>query len=79
LTEGHISGAGLDVYEKEPPALDNPLLSLDNVVLAPHAGAFTWEGKSRSNPGAAEQALQVLSGERPPFLANPEVWSKRRV
>ncbi len=79
LAEGQISGAGLDVYEKEPPASDNPLLSLDNVVLAPHAGAFTWEGKSRSNPGAAEQALKVLSGERPPFLANPEVWSKRRV
>ena len=79
LAEGKISGAGLDVYEKEPPDTDNPLFRLDNVVLAPHAGAFTWEGKSRSNPGAAQQALQVLRGERPPFLANPEVWSRRRV
>ncbi|MDA1068628.1 MAG: hydroxyacid dehydrogenase [Verrucomicrobia bacterium] len=78
LAAGRIAGAGLDVFEKEPPAPDNPLLAMDNVVLAPHAGAFTWEGKSRSNPGAAAQALQVLMGERPPFLANPEVWTKRR-
>lgn len=78
LQDGKIAGAGLDVFEKEPTSEDNPLFSLENVMLAPHAGGFTWEAKGRSNPGAAEQALQVINGNRPPFLANPEVWENRR-
>jgi D-3-phosphoglycerate dehydrogenase len=78
LDQGEIAGAGIDVWHQEPTSKENPLFTLDNVVATPHAGAMTWEGKGRSNPGAAEQALQVLRGERPPFLANPEVWEKRR-
>lgn len=78
LLEGEIAGAGIDVWENEPTTKNNPLFTLDNLIATPHAAALTWEGKGRSNPSAAEQALQVLRGERPPFLANPDVWDKRR-
>lgn len=78
LAGGHIAGAGIDVWSEEPPDPDNPLLALDNIVAAPHAAGMTIEGRGRSNPAAARQALQVLDGERPKDLVNPEVWEKRR-
>ena len=43
LQSGRIAGAGIDVFEQEPPSLNNPLLSMDNVILAPHAVAWTDE------------------------------------
>jgi len=46
LKEGKIAGAGLDVFEVEPPA-SNPFAGMENVVLAPHQGAQTAEGQSR--------------------------------
>ena len=78
LASGHLGGAGIDVWATEPPDADNPLLSLDNIVAAPHAAGMTVEGRGRSNPAAARQALQILDGERPKDLVNPEVWEMRR-
>lgn len=78
LRSGHLSGAGLDVWDPEPPHPDNPLLQLDNVVVAPHIAGFTEEGRLRSNPEAVKQALLALRGERPTSLVNPEVWERRR-
>jgi len=78
LQEGRIAGAGLDVFDPEPPEPDNPLLSMDNVVATPHLSSFTDEGRARMGIGVAQQVLQVLRGERPRFLADPAVWERRR-
>jgi len=67
------------VFASEPPALDNPLLNLPGVpiVVTPHMGSRTECGVRAMHEGAADQVLQVLRGERPDFLVNPEVWPGR--
>ena len=74
LDRGHLFGAGLDVTDPEPPLAGNPLLGRDNVVITPHVASATVVGKQRLVVHALEQVLQVLRGERPPHLINPEVW-----
>jgi D-3-phosphoglycerate dehydrogenase len=74
LKGGVIAGAALDVYEKEPPAADSPLFTLDNVILSPHSAALTRECVIRMATGAAEGVVDVLSGRRPQFVVNPEVF-----
>lgn len=69
LQNKEIIGAGLDVYENEPP-IDSPLRSLDNVVLTSHIGAHTFEAISRMGKMAAENLVAGLSQKRPPFLLN---------
>jgi glyoxylate reductase len=65
LREGVIAGAGLDVFEHEP-RVHAELLELENVVLLPHLGSATVETRTAMAMLAAENALAVLSGERPP-------------
>ena len=77
LEEGHLAGAALDVFDPEPPAPDNPLLRMTNVVVTPHIGSYTDLGTSGMGEGAVEQVLQVLRGERPKFLLNPGAWPGR--
>jgi phosphoglycerate dehydrogenase-like enzyme len=74
LERGHLQGAGLDVFEREPPAPDHPLLQRLDVVATPHIAGATIAGKDRVWQVAIQQALQVLRGERPPHLLNPAVW-----
>ena len=78
LESGHLFGAGLDVTDPEPPSIDNPLLAMDNVIITPHIASATPEGKRRNFEGALFQAIQVLKGEKPPHLVNPEVWTDSR-
>lgn len=73
LQQNKIFGAGLDVYEPEPPKDDNPLFSLDNVVLTPHLASFTDEGRRRMGLTVVEDVLSVLRGEKPEYPLNPEV------
>ncbi|MCL5025677.1 MAG: C-terminal binding protein [Chloroflexi bacterium] len=80
LKEGWIAGAGLDVLEKEPPDKDNPILSLENVVLSPHSAGGTtgtMSGARRWNH-ATEECIRVLNGEWPRWFINPHVKSKAR-
>lgn len=74
LKEGWIAGAALDVFEPEPPPPDSPLYGLENLILTPHVAGVTVEAKRDLAVSAATQILQVLRGERPPHLVNPEVW-----
>ena len=69
LKEGKIAGAGIDVFENEPP-INNPLLKLDNVILTPHIGANTKEGQIKAGTVCAEQVIKVLNGEKPDFWVN---------
>ena len=76
LKKGVIAGAALDVYDPEPPLKDNPLYSLENVILSPHSAALTQECVIRMATGAAEGVVEVLSGKRPRFVVNPDVLKK---
>lgn len=78
LEEERIWGAGLDVYDPEPPSPDNPLFRQERVTLTPHLASFTDEGRQRMGLMAAEDVLSVLRGEAPRYLFNTEVWSRRR-
>ena len=77
LQEGHLAGAGLDVFDPEPPEPDNPLLKMRNVVVTPHIASSTTTGLSLMFNGTVNQILQVLRGERPTYLANPDAWPGR--
>ena len=74
LESGHLYGAGLDVWEKEPPPLDHPLLKQPNVVATYHTAGVTGEARRNMATYAAEQIVGILKGGRPPRLINAEVW-----
>jgi D-3-phosphoglycerate dehydrogenase len=76
LSNGTIAGAAIDVYEKEPPQKDNPLMSMSNVLLTPHNASQTREGMIRMALHAAQGIDEVLSGKRPTWPVNEPV--KRR-
>jgi D-3-phosphoglycerate dehydrogenase len=73
LRHNKIAGAGLDVYDPEPPTENNLLFSLDNVVLTPHIASFTEEGRRRMGLTVVEDVLSVLRGDQPVYPLNPEV------
>jgi D-3-phosphoglycerate dehydrogenase / 2-oxoglutarate reductase len=74
LRNKKIAGAGLDVWAKEPPPADHPLLQFDNVLASPHTAGVTKEARINMGKIAAEQLLDALDGKRPPRIINPEVW-----
>lgn len=74
LHGGHLRGAGLDVWQQEPPAQDAPLLGLPNVVATFHTAGVTHEARRNVAQSSARQLLAMLRGERPPQLVNPEAW-----
>ncbi|MEM3442479.1 MAG: glyoxylate reductase [Candidatus Bathyarchaeia archaeon] len=77
LKEDRIAGAGLDVFENEPTPVDNPLLKLNNVVVAPHISSASYETRSRMAQMVAENLLAFFKGKKPLNLVNPEVMKIR--
>lgn len=78
LTSGHLSGAGVDVWDREPPPIDHPLLTLDTVIATYHTAGVTIEARRNMAAQAAEQVVGLLAGGRPSRLVNPEAWAAYR-
>ena len=74
LRAGKLAGAGLDVWAKEPPPLDHPLLAMDNVIASQHTAGVTRESRENMGRIAAQQILDVLDGKPATRILNPEVW-----
>jgi D-3-phosphoglycerate dehydrogenase / 2-oxoglutarate reductase len=75
LRDHKIAGAGLDVWEKEPPPASHPLMKFDNVMVTPHMAGVTVEARTRMGQFAAEQLLDALDGKPAPRIINPQVWA----
>ncbi len=78
LSEGLISGAGLDVFDPEPPPADHSLMGFDNVLISPHVAGITDESTHNMASWAARQWVTIFRGRRPPRLINPEAWPAYR-
>ena len=70
LEKETIAGAGLDVFEQEPPSVDNPLFAMDNVIATPHSAALTAECVARVAVVAAQSIVDAFSGKKPEFIYN---------
>jgi D-3-phosphoglycerate dehydrogenase len=73
LQRNEIAGAGLDVFEQEPPSADNPLFRLESVIVTPHNAALTREATTRMALHAAIGIDEVLSGKKPSWPINAPV------
>ena len=78
LKRGEISGAGLDVFESEPPKHGNPLLHLPNVVVTPHMAGWSDEAVYREQEEAVLEIKLLLEGKSPRYPINPEALENRK-
>ena len=76
VDSGKLLGVGLDVTDPEPLPAGHPLLHRESVVVTPHVASGTHDGKRRLFRSAFDQVIQLLDGQRPPHLVNPEVWKQ---
>jgi D-3-phosphoglycerate dehydrogenase / 2-oxoglutarate reductase len=78
LGEGWIAGAALDVLESEPPAPDNALLAMPNVLVTPHTAGYSEEAFADNRRDTVEEVVRVLGGGWPTALVNPDVRGRAR-
>ena len=78
LQSGHLGGAALDVFATQPLARDHPFMTLDNVVLTPHMAGMTAESMQAMGQGVVQAVRQILAGELPDTLCNPEAVTAYR-
>jgi glyoxylate reductase len=76
LKERRIFGAGLDVTEPEPLPMDSPLLTLDNIIIAPHIASASKTSREKMSWMAAQNLIAGLKGEHLPNCVNPQVYTK---
>jgi len=74
LHSGRLAGAALDVTDPEPLPMDSPLLTLDNLIIAPHIASASFQARGKMAAMAAENLLAGLAGQRVPHCANPAVY-----
>jgi D-3-phosphoglycerate dehydrogenase len=79
LQEKRIAGAGLDVFEVEPISPDHPLCAMPQVILTPHSASYADSTMATQRRRIGRDALRVLDGGLPEFVANPAVLDHRRV
>ena len=72
LTDGVIAGAGLDVFDQEPPPPNNPLFQLENVILTPHLAGPTYENRAKRFRNAFDNVERVARGQTP-YWVIPEL------
>jgi len=77
LKSGKIAYAGLDVTEPEPIPANHPLLTLENVIVAPHIASASVATRTKMGVMAADNLIAGLKGEMPPNPVNPEVLKKK--
>lgn len=77
LGSGKVAGAGLDVFDPEPPEADNPLFALGRVVLTPHVAGVSEKANRAIATQVCTDIVRVLRGEHPSVVANPEVLAGR--
>jgi D-3-phosphoglycerate dehydrogenase len=70
LKNASIAGAGLDVFEKEPPSSDNPLFKFDNVISSPHSAALSRECELKLAMAAAQAVVDYAEGKQPKYVYN---------
>jgi D-3-phosphoglycerate dehydrogenase len=75
---GHLRGAAMDVFDREPLPAGHPLLAADGILLSPHIGGSSEEALERTAMQVAEAVIAALAGRRPDYLVNPDVWERRR-
>ena len=73
LNNKKIAGAGLDVFENEPPDVNNPLFEMQNVIATPHSAALTKEVVAQLAKSSAENVLNVLAGKPPSYSPNWDI------
>lgn len=76
LKEKVIKGAAIDVFEQEPPASNNPLFQLKNILISPHNAALTDEALIAMATHSAQGVVDYLNGKKPKYIVNPEVLNK---
>lgn len=74
LAKGQMNGAGVDVFDDEPPGPGHPLMQFENVLMTPHAAGITDVCNYKMAKWGAEQWIDVLGGKRAPRLVNPSCW-----
>ena len=74
LIEGRIAGAGLDVFEREPPTPGDPILSAPHTVLSGHVSSYSELGLDRTAAAVLANLRDVLDGRLPPSCLNPQAW-----
>jgi D-3-phosphoglycerate dehydrogenase len=77
VNSGKLAGAGLDVFDPEPPAPDSPIRNHPNIIVTPHSASVTVEGRSRMEHMAVQRVIDLFQGEIPADLINPEVLQGR--
>ncbi|MEM7134608.1 MAG: NAD(P)-dependent oxidoreductase [Chloroflexota bacterium] len=76
MDKGKLNGAGIDVFEPEPPEVDSPLRNHPNIIATPHIAGVTVESRTLMEQMAIERILAFFRGEKPDNMVNPEVWEQ---